>query len=755
MNLFINLLVLFGGVLYFANARLVIDENTPKRLFNEELYNSVIDRDECRRQVDYLRRDPVLLAQFLEAGARLPRGFFEMNFADLGNYEQCLNIRSENGDIQIEGKYYLIRIPLEQEFRLPFNMPFNFNVTNRKAIRVKKFFNDIQEFTIRTDAEGSDSELPIQILAVDVAVCVPKPCTTQDWITNMLFNVSAFGFQYEELFARLPDDKPWAPADYVAIAIFSLLGFITILSTFYDVNHIVIQKRDPKKANIYLRSFSVYSNTRRLLTFTPNANALNCLDGIRSISMMWVIIGHTFQMHTLNSNLSVLLQWLISGDAVWITTGPYTVDSFFLMAGILLTYTTVGKMTGIQFIKRLHLFYLNRLLRMFPLLASIVLLEASVFHRVSDGPYWETVANNVQNCRSFWWTTLLHVQNFVNPDHICIVHSWYIAIDIQLYIVSPIILYWVLGKSKTAAWLALIGGLLAILTAGTVWNFIKNMPSISASIPRYDEQTFYLQNYYYLPWTRGAPFFLGMIVGYALYLNKGKKIHLNMGFVLTSWVISLGLIASTFYASYATMQLDWDNQTADNFINSFMRLIWCIGLSWIIFACVKGYGGPINWLLTLSVWKLPARISFAMYLYHYPITFIVAGSQLATVHFSVGARIYEFMALFSLAFLLAFFMTVVVDAPFSVLIKILMEGGQRRDRGRRPAQNGVNSKPGPIPEKNIEDLERTVITTLEKNNPISVQHLEENSASHDKNGIPEKPEEIGEPLPPSKEMERM
>ncbi|CAH2108552.1 unnamed protein product [Euphydryas editha] len=751
MILFQNVLILFSGVLYFASAKLVIDENTPKRLFDEDLYNSVIDRDECRRQVDYLKRDSALLARFLDAGVRFPRGIFTMNFVDLGNYPQCLRIKSDNADMQIEGKYYLIRVPLEQEFQLPFDIPSNFNLTNRNVVRNKKFFNNIQEFAVHTDADESDSDSSIEMLSVSVAVCVPKPCTTQDWITNMLFNVSALGFKYDELLVRLPDDKPWVPADYVAMAIFSLLGFITLLSTSYDINHNIILKRDPKKANILLRSFSVYTNTRRLVTFTPNPNTLDCLDGIRSISMLWIIVAHVFQMNNFTSNIPDVLDWLTSGNAVWITTAHYAVDSFFLMAGILLTYNTIGKMTGGKLIRRLHNFYLNRLLRMFPLLATLVLLEASVFHRVADGPYWDVVASGVQNCRSFWWTTLLHVQNFVNPSHLCVRHSWYIAIDIQLHIVSPIILYWMLGKTRKAAWIALIAGLLAIITAATVWNFIMNTSSNSLQIMDIEVETYYLHNYYYLPWTRGAPFFLGMIVGYILYLYKGKNIYLNMGFILSSWVISLGLIASSFYTSYATMQLDWDNQIADNFINSFMKLIWCTGLSWIIFACVKGYGGPINWFLTLNVWKLPARISFAMYLYHYPLTFIILGTQLAPAYFSVGARIYEFVAVFTLTFLISFLMTVTIDAPFSVWTKILMEMGQRKSRG--PHQRGNDPKPVQIPEKNINDLEEKIITTSEKNDPI-IHQLEKNGARYT-NGIPMKTEKHGEILSSNFETEKL
>lgn len=65
--------------------------------------------------------------------------------------------------------------------------------------------------------------------------------------------------------------------------------------------------------------------------------------------------------------------------------------------------------------KNLHMFYLNRLLRMFPVLAAFVLLQASLLNRVSDGPNWVIMEGHTERCRMYWWTTLLHVQNWVNP----------------------------------------------------------------------------------------------------------------------------------------------------------------------------------------------------------------------------------------------------------------------------------------------------------------------------------------------------
>lgn len=64
---------------------------------------------------------------------------------------------------------------------------------------------------------------------------------------------------------------------------------------------------DPSEGYYCYRMFSVYTNTKRLVTFNSNPNALECLDGIRSISMMWVIISHSFSTFTINMNFMDIL----------------------------------------------------------------------------------------------------------------------------------------------------------------------------------------------------------------------------------------------------------------------------------------------------------------------------------------------------------------------------------------------------------------------------------------------------------------
>lgn len=122
--------------------------------------------------------------------------------------------------------------------------------------------------------------------------------------------------------------------------IFSVIGILTILSTSYDlVQKILLQngelitnscyhyqpyavrtaylKRlgfvlsltllfmyisDPKLSHPLYTSFSVYTNGRRLMTFTSTPMTLHCLDGIRALAMAWVIVGHSFGSEVAISN---------------------------------------------------------------------------------------------------------------------------------------------------------------------------------------------------------------------------------------------------------------------------------------------------------------------------------------------------------------------------------------------------------------------------------------------------------------------
>lgn len=54
-----------------------------------------------------------------DAGIRIPKGILTGNSIDLGHYHQCLGINFDIGDMDVQGKYCAIRVPMNQTFNLP------------------------------------------------------------------------------------------------------------------------------------------------------------------------------------------------------------------------------------------------------------------------------------------------------------------------------------------------------------------------------------------------------------------------------------------------------------------------------------------------------------------------------------------------------------------------------------------------------------------------------------------------------------
>lgn len=106
------------------------------------------------------------------------------------------------------------------------------------------------------------------------------------------------------------------------------------------------------------------------------------------------------------------------------------------------------------------LLYFHRYVRLTPALAANILFYATLWKHLVVGPIsnqfrWDDM------CDSYWWSALLYIQNYVNPASIvsyttrkyiynakidrfqfqCFGHSWYLSVDMQCFILSPLFIY--------------------------------------------------------------------------------------------------------------------------------------------------------------------------------------------------------------------------------------------------------------------------------------------------------------------------
>jgi peptidoglycan/LPS O-acetylase OafA/YrhL len=92
------------------------------------------------------------------------------------------------------------------------------------------------------------------------------------------------------------------------------------------------------------------------------------------------------------------------------------VDTFFFLSGFLVCLTLLRQLDRNDGRFNPLLFYLHRYLRLTPALAAVILLQASLFRRVGDGPLWFTIEEAAEDCRANWWKNLLYIGNLRNYD---------------------------------------------------------------------------------------------------------------------------------------------------------------------------------------------------------------------------------------------------------------------------------------------------------------------------------------------------
>ncbi|XP_028032780.1 nose resistant to fluoxetine protein 6-like [Bombyx mandarina] len=649
------------------------------RAFDPELYERVLDSKECQRQLDFLSNRSLGLS-FIDASAKIPSGILTGNVNDFGDYDECLGIHDYVEGMELQGKYCTVLVPWDQ---MPTNLPetlednwlqlfltYQFRGISGMLEQNKGYAHEVSSIRGRIDP----NEHTVFVLSSNetlLGLCIPKVCTTSEALNHVLNYISFVNLTYRDYYCRLPNDKPFRPADYVSMAIFSIIAILTVASSSYEIYNVHVLKKDSSQLHPIYRNFSVFHNTRRFLTFNRNSGQLDCLDGIRVMAMSWITLGHTFSMiifaFTHNSIYKVIKFRQLETNVIF--GAILSVDTFLSISGLLLVYTVVGKIPRDRFLKGIPLFYLYRLLRIWPLLAATLLLEVSLMHHIADGPFWQVVAGDVENCRSNWWRILLHVQNYYRSN--CMIHTWYLAVDFQLYILSPIVIVWLFGR-KAIAWLILILSVLLSWAVTITYSYTFKMSTILHNFERSADIVTYLDKFYDNTLPRAVPFVVGMMFGYILHLHRDKKLTISRLYVSLFWIYSCIVMFFAVYSLYPMAQSGYDNQAFDSFYNAFARILWAFMIGWLVLACDHGYAGPINWFLSLKIWKIPARLSFAVYLIHLPLLMIFHGSWKETHYFGGTETFFRYLNNLCVTILVAFAMCIVIDAPCSTLQKMLL-----------------------------------------------------------------------------------
>ena len=110
---------------------------------------------------------------------------------------------------------------------------------------------------------------------------------------------------------------------------------------------------------------------------------------------------------------------------------------------------------------------------------------------------------------------------------------------------------------------------------------------------------------------------------------------------------------------------------ARSFYNGLHRVGWGLAVGWVILACVKGAGGPVNTFLSWRAWAPLARMSYVMYLVHIPVITYYETLPSYTVTANHPMIIYYLLWVLSVSALIAYICVIGFEMPLAHMEKML------------------------------------------------------------------------------------
>uniref|UniRef100_A0A1B6MUK0 Acyltransferase 3 domain-containing protein n=2 Tax=Graphocephala atropunctata TaxID=36148 RepID=A0A1B6MUK0_9HEMI len=303
---------------------------------------------------------------------------------------------------------------------------------------------------------------------------------------------------------------------------------------------------------------------------------------------------------------------------------------------------------------------------------------------LTRGPIWTRMVGSFETpCEQYWWTGLLHISNYVNPDATCVSHSWYLACDFQLNIIAPLFLI-LLQKRPKIGWILLGVCIAASVVGATVNAYLRELGSgfmLSEFTSSRNSDLSYPIDHKGIHY-RISTFLMGIGLGYLVFTVKQNKANQNISKVLwqVGWVVSTSILAAV--VAVTVVMVDPDHKFCpwlDPLFVGLSRPLFCISLSWVILACTLGYGGFLNQFLSWSGFRPLARLTYGVYLVHYlGFTKQLYGMQVPLT-FSFIDYVYLLGGDLVVSFTIAAALYVTVETPCCRLATYFLKGKKKRD----------------------------------------------------------------------------
>ncbi|XP_073954152.1 nose resistant to fluoxetine protein 6-like isoform X3 [Choristoneura fumiferana] len=482
--------------------------------------------------------------------------------------------------------------------------------------------------------------------------------------------------------------------DCAVATIMALLFLMTAAGSMWDSK---ISENRHIGARILI-CFSLKRNWQRLTQPSgegpePRMQRLKCFNGIKTITTMLVIFGHSPAFVIIITNNPEFLEMSYHNPMYSILYGgTLIVQTFFIISGFLLAYNIllVEEKTKVDW-KMLPKGLVLRWLRLTPPYAAMLALICTWSRHIGNGPFWKSIVGlEIKDCRSDWYYHLLYVNNFIDNSQ-CMAHTWYLAADMQLSVLG-LLLFCLVSRvraRKMAVGAAIVLGLLT----PAVHTYVQDLHPILILAPEVIRHLFVedptFNNLYKRGHTNLVCYALGLGLAMYIYCQQEKNIDIEKykKYRHFYWAtLPLGLLlvtsASVFYIDGILIPLAF-RMVYSSAVKAIFGLIIITILLGNIFKIEKIYRPIMEW----RGWAAPGRVSYCAFLVHITIIRTLLVNHTSLVHSSLYQIVVNYLGLLTSSFLLAFPLWMLVEAPCTQLVKVCL-----MPNSKKPGSNLESNK---------------------------------------------------------------
>ncbi|XP_065897368.1 nose resistant to fluoxetine protein 6-like [Dysidea avara] len=630
---------------------------------------------------------PQLMAQYWDSWGKPSDGIVYGHTTFLGYYDECMDLKNT---------------PVGETNYCIYTMQMN-----------------ITTFYIPSEYQdevcySSDCPVPINTSVssnIQVGVCYPSTCSPNEFalvlsrmniisVTSM--TVNPFSNTTQTITIQLtstgdsPTFCPQTDVEYdmgamvvtgICVVFVGLVALATVVHLFWQSNPRVEINKDKSTCHMgkgkcddkpcikdFLIAFSLCRTVPELFSTKQSSSAIKAVGALKVFANfvniglhVYVHVVYPFMYPQLSQNTPHYLAKYPSRIFNQIfMNATFAADTFFVVSATLSSYLTFKDIEKHNRF-RVSYFYVNRYFRLAPMFYLVTFVAFKLFVHLSDGPLWHS-----QHIDCRWWCNVLFINNLINPVDICVVPTWHIGAEMQLFVLSPVFiltLYYSELIGLIVVTLSMFGVTVIIgvvATRNSYWAALYADPKVLEQVQWLYNQSFYRANQY----------LIGIVLGYILYkkysiVDLPVRQALKYLISVVLWLIAICLCKITLFGTIEDYNgtrhfTEWENAT----YLMFSGLAWSVGISVVIFLCNTGYGGVVNSFLSWPEWDPLVRLSYGVYLFHVLVIFYIMGTLQSSLIFTDTVYIMLCVFVIVVSFALSIVLTLTVELPISKVVSL-------------------------------------------------------------------------------------